>query len=50
MSNFVKGIILTILGVCIGLLSLLVPEAIGIFITIGGILVVLGINSLIFDE
>lgn len=49
MSNFVKGVILTILGVCIGLLSLLVPEAMGVFITLGGVLVVLGINNLIFD-
>lgn len=49
MSNFVKGIVLTVLGVCIGLLSLLVPEAMGVFITLGGVLVVLGINNLIFD-
>lgn len=49
MSNFVKGVILTILGVCIGLLSLLIPEAMGVFITLGGVLVVLGINNLIFD-
>lgn len=50
MSNFIKGIVLTVLGVCIGLLSLLVPEAMGVFITLGGVLVVLGINNLIFDE
>lgn len=49
MNNFIKGIVLTVLGVCIGLLSLLVPEAMGVFITLGGILVVLGINNLIFD-
>lgn len=49
MSNFIKGIVLTVLGVCIGLLSLLVPEAMGVFITLGGVLVVLGINNLIFD-
>lgn len=49
MSNFIKGIVLTVLGVCIGLLSLLVPGAMGVFITLGGVLVVLGINNLIFD-
>lgn len=49
MDNFIKGVILIILGVCIGLLSLVVPEAIGIFATLGGILVALGINKLVFN-
>ena len=49
MDNFFKGVILIILGICIGLLTLLVPEAIGIFIPLGTLLVVLGILKLFND-
>lgn len=49
MDNFVKGIILIILGICIGFLTLLVPEAAGIFIPLGTFLIILGILRL-FDD
>lgn len=42
MDNFIKGVILIILGVCIGLLSLLVPVAMGVFIPLGTLLGFLG--------
>ncbi len=49
MSNFTKGIILIILGICIGLLSTVVPEAIGVFIPLAVFLGILGIFKLIDD-
>ena len=49
MSNFTKGIILIILGICIGLLSTVVPEAIGVFIPLAVFLGTLGIFKLIDD-
>ena len=49
MSNFTKGIILIILGICIGLLSTVVPEAIGVFIPLAVFLGTLGIFKLIYD-
>ena len=44
-----KGIILIILGICIGLLSIVVPEAIGVFILLAVFLGTLGIFKLIDD-
>lgn len=48
MSDFTKGIILIILG-CIGLLSTVVPEAIGVFIPLATLLGTLGIFKLMYD-
>lgn len=49
MSDFTKGIILIILGICIGLLSTVVPEAIGVFIPLATLLGTLGIFKLMYD-